>query len=416
MKLLKQIWYDAKHQPVIMGVSILGTAFAVFLIMAIVMMDEVKTSPFPPEVNRDRTYYCPRLQQTNKEKTMSSSGGYNRREAELFYGNLPGVEAMSLNGRMVWDVMANGKHCISVVTQMVDSEYWKIYEHRFIHGMPFDSAAVLSDRKMVVISENLARKLYGTTDVVGREMKVARIPYEICGVVEDVSPLASQAYADCWIASNDGYYVRLLLGKDGDINEVKDEIARRISAENTSREASGGHKMLIADMNTPLSHEEFMLVGDDVMTTPDTAGARNRRLLIFGILLVIPAINLAGMSHSRMRKRVAEIGVRRAFGCTRAEVLWSVLCENMMITAAGAAIGLMASVAFALWGTDLIFGDTEYVLRSSTVYLENVMHWSTFGWVVAMCCLLNVLSAGVPAWLASRTSPVAALSGSESRR
>ena len=49
--------------------------------------------------------------------------------------------------------------------------------------------------------------------------------------------------------------------------------------------------------------------------------ARRERVIIFIILLLVPAINLSSMTQSRLRQRVAEIGVRRAFGSTRIEMV-----------------------------------------------------------------------------------------------
>ena len=51
--------------------------------------------------------------------------------------------------------------------------------------------------------------------------------------------------------------------------------------------------------------------------SPDIKTERNKRLLVYAILLIIPAINLSSMTQSRLRQRVAEIGVRRSFGSTR---------------------------------------------------------------------------------------------------
>ncbi|MBR5540810.1 MAG: ABC transporter permease, partial [Bacteroides sp.] len=43
-----------RQHPIISAVSIIGTALAIFLIMLVVMMQQVKTAPFAPESNRDR--------------------------------------------------------------------------------------------------------------------------------------------------------------------------------------------------------------------------------------------------------------------------------------------------------------------------------------------------------------------------
>lgn len=44
-----------RQHPIISAVSIIGTALAIFLIMLVVMMQQVKTAPFAPESNRDRS-------------------------------------------------------------------------------------------------------------------------------------------------------------------------------------------------------------------------------------------------------------------------------------------------------------------------------------------------------------------------
>ena len=51
---MKQIIYELKSQPVVSGVSIIGTALAIFLIMVVVMLQEMEVTPIAPESNRDR--------------------------------------------------------------------------------------------------------------------------------------------------------------------------------------------------------------------------------------------------------------------------------------------------------------------------------------------------------------------------
>ena len=57
MKAIKQILYDFRHQSVISWVTLLGTMLAVFLIMIVVMMQQIQIAPFAPESTRDRTLY-----------------------------------------------------------------------------------------------------------------------------------------------------------------------------------------------------------------------------------------------------------------------------------------------------------------------------------------------------------------------
>ena len=49
-----QAWAQLRQQPLMSAVGIAGTALAIFLIMLVVMMQQVKVAPFAPESNRDR--------------------------------------------------------------------------------------------------------------------------------------------------------------------------------------------------------------------------------------------------------------------------------------------------------------------------------------------------------------------------
>ena len=75
-------------------------------------------------------------------------------------------------------------------------------------------------------------------------------------------------------------------------------------------------------------------------------------LIIVLVLLLIPAINMSGITQSRMRKRMAEIGVRKAFGATRSELLTQVLYENLLQTLLGGVLGLFFSYASVLLLSD----------------------------------------------------------------
>ena len=57
-----------------------------------------------------------------------------------------------------------------------------------------------------------------------------------------------------------------------------------------------------------------------------------RYAIVVIILLLVPAVNLSGMTLSRMRRRMAEIGVRKAFGATGGELMRQVFFENLVLT------------------------------------------------------------------------------------
>ncbi len=62
------------------------------------------------------------------------------------------------------------------------------------------------------------------------------------------------------------------------------------------------------------------LARDNPFDDPDTSRLVLIYIVVITILLLVPAINLSGITLSRMRRRMEEIGVRRAFGATRGEL------------------------------------------------------------------------------------------------
>ena len=60
-------------------------------------------------------------------------------------------------------------------------------------------------------------------------------------------------------------------------------------------------------------------------------------------LLFVPALNLAGMIASRMKRQLSEMGIRKAFGASKASLLMQVFWENLFLTGLGGLLGLLLS-------------------------------------------------------------------------
>lgn len=128
----------------------------------------------------------------------------------------------------------------------------------------------------------------------------------------------------------------------------------------------------------------------------------------------MPAINLSSMTHSRLRRRVSEIAVRRAFGATRSVIFLDILTENFLVTLIGGIIGILMSVVAAFLFVDVLFSQSYvYYVSSVSVDVSMLLHWSTFGWALLFCFFLNMLSAGIPAMQMARIGLVNSLRGKD---
>ena len=70
-----------------------------------------------------------------------------------------------------------------------DAAFWNIFNFRFLSGKPYGEEEVQSGIMDAVVSESVARRLYGTTGVVGRTVEISYVPYTIRAVVPCLAAL-----------------------------------------------------------------------------------------------------------------------------------------------------------------------------------------------------------------------------------
>ena len=422
----QQAWGQLRQQPLISLVNVAGTALSIFLIMLVVMMQQVKVAPFAPESNRDRFLHVRCGSITNEEwgEGNSSNGPISVRTGRELYKSLEMPEAVTLYtiGTTATPVSLPNQPATAVDVKETDDDFWRVFDFAFTAGKPYDRATFDAGQPVAVITESVARLLFGTTDVAGREFLLAHAPYRISGVVRDVSTLATTAYAQVWIpyTSTDqvdntwtadlmGMMSCTILAKSrDDFPAIREECDRRLEAYNR---VIGENGWEFISRNRPYDQEKDA-IAYAANWEPDLKAERRSRLVIYLILLIVPAINLSSMTQSRLRQRVSEIGVRRAFGSTRGEMAGQILAENFIVTLLAGVLGFLLCVLFAYVGNEIIFAQ-EYssTLNPPTVDASILIHLSTFLWALLFCFVLNLLSAGIPAWRASRMNIVEAIGG-----
>ena len=420
-----QAWAQLRQQPLISAVSIAGTALAIFLIMLVVMMQQVKVVPFAPESNRDRFLHVKWMSISNSNwGDGTSNGPMSAQTARECFQSLKTPEAVTIYTvfPISTPVSLPGSPAISVDLRQTDDIFWRVFDFSFIGGKPDDKATFDAGQPVAVLTESVVRSLFGTTDAVGREFLLNHAPYRVAGVVKDVSTLADCAYGQVWVpytstgmdkeAWNDRHMgmmsCTMLAHSRDDFPAIRQEAERRKLEYNTLIGKDGWELIY---RNRPYDQEKNAIAfGANI--EPDVDAARRQRIMIFVILLIVPAINLSSMTQSRLRQRVSEIGVRRAFGSTRAELMGQIIAENLVVTLLAGIVGLLLSVAFAYMGNTLLFAqEFSQTLNPPEVDASILLHASTFAWALLFCFVLNLMSSGFPAWRAARIGIVNALGG-----
>ena len=209
-------------------------------------------------------------------------------------------------------------------------------------------------------------------------------------------------YNAYWSEGINGHFNCCVLLKEGVTEEeLRREVQSRIAKFNST----------LSDCKADIGYQpnsqivEWLNGGNEGKA--DMAGAFLRYGIILFILLLVPAFNLSGITLSRMRRRMAELGVRRAFGATQGTILWQVLSENMVLTLLGGLLGLAMS-----YGAMLLLRDWLLVTSLGKTGLSTGMfNGAVFIAAFLFCLVLNLFSAGLPAWRMSRLNITDSING-----
>jgi ABC-type antimicrobial peptide transport system permease subunit len=147
---------------------------------------------------------------------------------------------------------------------------------------------------------------------------------------------------------------------------------------------------------------QLVIYGIQTMTDQVNTTLREERLFatlsaLFGALaLVLCCVGLYGVAAYSVRGRTNEIGVRMALGASRANVLWLVLRQTLVLVAIGVAIGMPIALACTRFVKSLLFG-----LAPGEP--------STLAIAVLTLAAVAVIAAFLPALRATRIDPLEAL-------
>lgn len=416
----KQAWQLIKENPVLSTISILGTALAICMIMVMVMSHQVKNAPYPPETNRDRMLYVKWMASREKGTTGSSSNGrMGYGFAKACFKPLETPEAVAVTALMPSAMVSMPGQDIaeSYDKLLTDEDFWQVFDFSFINGKPYSQADVDAGLRKVVITEKVARETFGSTAVSGQRVLIDYTEFIISGVVKDVSALATAAYSQVWAPittktlpeSDNGINgqcrVYILAKNEKDFPEIKEEaevLRQKFNDASTTYEAFYRNQ---PDTHFVFIHRKWANV------EPDMKAIVRQSAIVLVLLLTIPAINLSGMTSSRMRKRLSELGVRRAFGATRENLLSQVMWESLLQSLLGGVLGLILSygAAYALKGVIYENSDMAYSLGDVALDSGSLLSPVIFLYAFLFCVLLNVLSTFIPARNVSRKPIVDAI-------
>ncbi len=257
-----------------------------------------------------------------------------------------------------------------------------------LRGRDFTDRDDASAPAVALVSESLARMLFGDADPIGRKLLtgIAAIEREIVGVVGDVKvegaalPAMPQVYVSSRQLAQPGGFFYLRSTRPA--SALAPEVRAAVRA---------------LDPN--------LVVGDLSALEEIAAGSYRERTAALGVVgafaataLLLSALGLYGVMAATVAQRTTEIGVRLALGAPPDRIRGMVLGEGSRLAALGLAVGLAGAVA----GGRLV---------SSLLYEVPAWDPPTLLAVATVIALVAFLACWLPARRATRVDPCVALRG-----
>ena len=416
-------------------IYIAGTAVAIASAMVVALIIHIRISNIYPEEHRDRTV-CINGSFEDEDGKFLAYFGYSPVAVEEVFNHLECAEVVSAN--MGSDYVYNftacaemGKQEVPVTPKFTDANFYRLYDFKFIDGRPYTYENLQHADKCIVITDVLAKKVFGTTEkVVGRELLLNYLPYRIVGIVKEVSPLMRDSSADVYMpytvqdsrshSRNEevnyvgGLEVSVLLKEGCTFRMLTDELEPYRTKYLSMLKQTTGKEYQWFIKARPYWAKSLNFFPSNDRTTIDMLRNLTMPGLLMLLLLLLPAINLSGLVSNRMESRVAEMGIRKAFGAKRRWLLNEVIHENLVLTLCGGIAGYLLSWLFitAIRNSALFLAifEREYdPVNSVTLQLDMFFTPTIFLIAFACCVVLNLMAALIPAWSSLRKPIVESL-------
>jgi putative ABC transport system permease protein len=283
-----------------------------------------------------------------------------------------------------------------VEVRAVDDAYFRIKGYDLSAGRTFTAPETQSGAAVVVIGDLVREKFFPGIDPIGRQLVISGLPYRVVGVLAQQGTLFGLSL-DRFVAVPFTAPVRRDLCAENVVHELWGKT-----------EGPDQMKLAVAESQEFMRIARRLKPGQDdnfyIQTAEGALGTWEKisNVLIValptlvGISLVVGGIVIMNIMLMAVSERTREIGIRKALGARRRDILAQFVVESATLSAAGALLGIGAGIVLA------------YVVKAVTPLPAAVAPWSIL-LAVVLGVAVGVVAGVYPASRAARLDPIIAL-------
>ncbi|AEE50154.1 ABC transporter permease [Haliscomenobacter hydrossis] len=395
--------------------NIVGLTFGLtcFFALSLFVIDELTFDRHHPD--SDRIYRVIKHRKTPDEAISIAGASYKlAEESKKSIGEVENTARITQGGRDNLENLANQKKINEEVT-VANNGLMEIFDFEALDGNP---KTALVEPYSIVIVENLALQLFGSTQVAGKTLKWNGMeqPFKITAVLKNhprnSSFSFSSVYSESTYLSDPEYLAELnadwgsheflvyaLLSENANPQSVAQKMRQMVYA-NFKPDPGISLAYSLQALRDVHLHSENILDSANIGTPAAPGNSSLLYLKIFALValfvLSIACINYMNLTTAKASTRCKEIGIKKAVGAFRGQLITQLLVESVMVTSISFVLSvLLVNLILPFFNE---FTQKELSLGFSTDYRI---------WLSAflMAILTGLMAGSYPALMLSRFSP-----------
>jgi putative ABC transport system permease protein len=315
------------------------------------------------------------------EKTQPLSHELTFADMDAVQATISGVVMVAGISDMPMTVVVDGR-TKSVALIGVTEGYQQIRRLVVLRGRYFDVEDMATRSKVCLITKELAVKVYGVDNPIGRSLRMGELNFTVIGVFHE--RVATYGLSEM---QEDSVLIPLPLMEYYKGREVLSSLYAQASGPDQVNSVERQMKRLLKSRH-PAGAEY------DVRTLAAILGAAKTisfaltivLVLIAVIAMLISGIGIMNIMLVTVRERTREIGVRKAIGAQRREIMAQFLIEAFLISGGGAVLGILIGLAIPVAVQQVLPGNLRVPISSMSViaaFLVSSVTGLFFGWLPA---------------------------------